>query len=115
MDGKFEQRVCIKFCLKLHNSSTETLEMLEHSLSRTVVFEWHSRSKAGRVSVEDDKRSGRTSISKMTENVEKIRELIHQDRCRTILKSADTVGINYEVCQEILTENLNMRRIAPSS
>jgi hypothetical protein len=38
------QRVCIKFCMKLGKSATETLEMLpeafgEHSLSRTAVFE----------------------------------------------------------------------------
>jgi hypothetical protein len=35
-----------------------------------------------------------------------------QDRCQTIHELADTVGINYGVCQEILTENLNMCRIA---
>jgi hypothetical protein len=63
MDGKIEQRVCIKFRVKLGKSTTETLEMLpetfgEHSLSRTAVFEWHSRYKAGRVSAEDDERSG---------------------------------------------------------
>jgi hypothetical protein len=45
--------------MKLGKSDTETLEMLrkvygEHSLSRTVVFEWHSRFKAGLVSVEDE-------------------------------------------------------------
>jgi bacterioferritin-associated ferredoxin len=64
------------------------------------------------VSVEDDERSGRPRISKTTGNVEKIRELIHEDRRRTIHKLADTVGISCGVCQEILTENLNMRRIA---
>jgi hypothetical protein len=46
------QCVCIKFCVKLGKSATETLEMLhqafgEHSLSWTAVFEWHSFSKAG--------------------------------------------------------------------
>jgi hypothetical protein len=59
MDGKIEQCVCIKFYVKLGKSTTETLEMLheafgEHSLSRTAVFEWHSRFKAGHVSVKDD-------------------------------------------------------------
>jgi hypothetical protein len=63
LDGKFEQRVCIKFCVKLGKSTTETLEMLheafgEHSLSQTAVFEWHSRFKAGRMLVEDDECSG---------------------------------------------------------
>jgi hypothetical protein len=52
MDGKIEQCACIKFCVKLGKSTTETLEMLresfgEHSLSQTVVSEWNSRFKAG--------------------------------------------------------------------
>jgi hypothetical protein len=58
MGGKFEQRVCIKFCVRLGKYATETLEMLheafgEYSLSRRAVFEWHSRSNAGQVPVED--------------------------------------------------------------
>jgi hypothetical protein len=58
MDGKIEQHVCIRFCMKFSKSTTETLEMLheafgEHSLSRTVVFEWHSCFKARQASVED--------------------------------------------------------------
>jgi predicted ArsR family transcriptional regulator len=66
------------------------------------------------VSVEDG-RPGRPSTSKTKENVEKIRELIHEHGHRRISELADTVGISYGVCQEILTENMNMRRIAPSS
>jgi hypothetical protein len=31
MDGKIEQRVCIKFYLKLGKSATETLEMLRET------------------------------------------------------------------------------------
>jgi hypothetical protein len=54
------------------------------------------------MSIENGKRSGRPSTSKTTENVEKIRELIHKDRRRTIDELADTVGISYGVCQEIL-------------
>jgi hypothetical protein len=43
MDGKIEQRVCIKFCVKLGKSASETLEMPheafgEHSLSQTAVL-----------------------------------------------------------------------------
>jgi hypothetical protein len=118
MDGKIKQRVCIKFCVKLSKSATETLEMLrealrEHSLSQITVFEWHSCFKHGQVSVEDDKHSGRPSTSKTTENVENIQVLINEDCRRTIHELADTTGISYGVCQ-ILTENLNMCRIAPS-
>jgi hypothetical protein len=43
MVGKIKQRVCVKFCVELGKSATETLEILrevfgEHSLSRTKVF-----------------------------------------------------------------------------
>jgi hypothetical protein len=60
------------------------------------------------VSVEDDERSGQLSTSKMTENVEEIHELINEDCHQTIHVLTDTAGISYGVCQEILTENLNM-------
>jgi hypothetical protein len=106
-------------CAKLSKSVTETLEMRletfgEHSLSWTAVFEWHSRFEASQMSVEDYKRSGWPSTSKTTENVEKIREFINKDRHWTIHELAHTVGISYGV-RQIITENLNMRRIAPSS
>jgi hypothetical protein len=73
MDGTIEQCVCIKFCVKLGNFTSETREMLceafGHSLSWTVVSEWHSRFNVVRMSVEHDKHSGQPSTSKMTENV----------------------------------------------
>jgi hypothetical protein len=64
------------------------------------------------MSVEDDERSGWPSSSRMTENVKKIQELIHEDRHWASHELADTVVISYGVCQEILTENLNMHHIA---
>jgi hypothetical protein len=50
-DSKFEQYLCIKFCVKLSKSATKPPEMIgealgEHSLSQTEVFEWHSCFKA---------------------------------------------------------------------
>jgi hypothetical protein len=59
MDGKIKQRLCIKFCVKLGKSATETLAMLheafgEHSLRWRAVSEWHSRFKVQQVSVEDE-------------------------------------------------------------
>jgi hypothetical protein len=42
MDGKIDQGVCIKFCVKFGKSAKENLEILheafgEHSLSRTMI------------------------------------------------------------------------------
>jgi transposase len=88
--------------VKLGKSAAETPEMLceafgEHSLSRTVVSEWHSRFKVGRVSLEDEVRGDQTP-AKRQKMLKKIRELINEDRRRTIHEVADTVGISYGVC-----------------
>jgi transposase len=116
MDGKIEQCVFIKFCLKLGKSATETLEMLheafgEHSLSWIVVFQWHSRFKAGRVSAEDDERSGRPNTIKTTENIEKILELIHEDHRRTIHELRHCWDQLWSLPED-LNRNLNMHLIA---
>jgi hypothetical protein len=81
-------------------------------MSWTLVFDCHSHFKNGLVSVEDDESSGRPNTSKMTENFEKIRKLIHEEHRHKIHEFVDTTGISYGVCQEILMKNLNMRRIA---
>lgn len=117
MTDKVEQRTCIKFCVKLSKTPSETLEMLRQAygsdcLSRTSVFEWHSRFKSGRESVDDNWRSGRPVTSKTDDNVDKVRDVIHEDRRRTIRQISEMIGIGYGVCQEILTEDLNMRRVA---
>jgi hypothetical protein len=79
---------------------------------RTQCFEWFSRFKAGRTSVEDDERSGRPSTSKTEANIEKVRKAVHKDRRQSIQDIESAVGISYGSCQSILTENLNMRRVA---
>ncbi|UYV78968.1 PDXK [Cordylochernes scorpioides] len=63
MEQKLKQRICIEFCVKLQISATDTFEMLNKAFpnnapKRTTVFEWHSRFKAGRISIEDDPRQG---------------------------------------------------------
>jgi hypothetical protein len=100
--------------MKLGKSATKTPEMLreafgKHSLSQIAVFEWHSHFKAGRVSVEDDERSGPPSTRKTTENVEKIRELIHEDHNPWAHRHRWDHLWN---CKEILTENFNICCIA---
>jgi hypothetical protein len=91
------------------------VRLLENiSLSRTAVFEWHSCFKTSQVSVEDDECSGQPSTSKTTENVEKIHELFKKIVAKQSMSSYTPSGSVNGVFQDILTENLNMRRIAPS-
>ncbi|UYV79805.1 hypothetical protein LAZ67_18000711 [Cordylochernes scorpioides] len=73
MEQKLKQRICIEFCVKLQILATETFEMLNKAFpndasKRTTVFEWHSRFKAGRISIEDDLRQGRPKFQRTDEN-----------------------------------------------
>jgi hypothetical protein len=72
--SQVEQRAAIKFCVKLKKTGTETFEMLksgygEEFLPTTSVFEWHTRFKEGRESLQDDERKGRPSTSRTEEFV----------------------------------------------
>ena len=68
MNNLKEQRFAMKFCVKLGKSTTETFAMLntaygDVAMKRATCFRWHKRFKNGRLSVEDDERSGRPSTS----------------------------------------------------
>jgi hypothetical protein len=57
LECKSEQRVNIKFLVKLKKSATETLQLLaeaygEECMSRARVFEWHKRFSGGRENFE---------------------------------------------------------------
>ena len=72
-----EQRESIKFCVKLGKTFTETLKKLRKAygdqvLSRTTDYEWFTRFKEGRESLDDNERSGRPASNRTDESVEKI-------------------------------------------
>jgi len=61
-DKNLEQRIDIKFCVKIGKSTTETSALLtvaygEYAMRKTGVSEWHRRFKEER-DVQDDPRSG---------------------------------------------------------
>ncbi|EFN86782.1 Putative uncharacterized protein FLJ37770, partial [Harpegnathos saltator] len=67
-----EQHYAIKFCVKLGESASVTLEKLkqaygEHSLSKAQVFRWYKSFLEGREHVEDESRSGSPPTSKTDE------------------------------------------------
>jgi hypothetical protein len=60
-DKNLEQRINIKFCVKIGKTTTETSALLtvaycEYAIKKSSVFEWHRRFKEGRESVQDDPR-----------------------------------------------------------
>ena len=68
MTESIEQKYCIKFCQKLGNNQTETIQKIQEAfgdeaLSQTQIKEWFNRFKNHRMSVESEARSGRPSTS----------------------------------------------------
>ena len=80
-DCKTEQRVNVKFLVKLKKSATETFQLLtedygEDCMSRARVFEWHKRFSEGRESVKDVDRAGRPRTGVTDDITEKVRDVI---------------------------------------
>ncbi|UYV66791.1 hypothetical protein LAZ67_4002869 [Cordylochernes scorpioides] len=82
MEQKLKQRICIEFLFP------------NDAPKRTTVFEWHSRFKAGRISIEDDPRQGRPKFQKTDENVQKITDLMKENPRTTLLELEQDTGIS---------------------
>ena len=108
-----EQRINIKFCVKLGKTATETLKMLRDvygysSMSRTKVFEWHKRFEEGREDVELYLKSGRPCTSTTDTNIKKVQQLVCSDSRSTIRFTANKVGMDKETVPTILVDTLGM-------
>jgi len=115
-DCKSEQRVNIKFLVKLKKSATETFQLLteaygEDCMSRAHVFELHKRFSEDRESVKDDDRPGRPRTAVTGDNIEKVRDVIRKDRRLGVRAVAEEVNLERESVRRILREELNMRKV----
>jgi transposase len=119
MSSLNEQRVCVKFCFKLGQTFTEASEMLQkvfgdETMSRTTTYQWYRRFEDGRTSIEGDPRSGRPS-STDDDSIEQVRAVIRSDRRLTVQEVAYECGISVWSRHTVLTEKLNMHRVAAKS
>jgi ribosomal protein S25 len=111
-----EQRTNVKFCVLLEKSPSETVSFLnkaygDTAMKKSQVFEWHKRFREGRVSVDDDKRSGRPPTAINNENIERVRNIVRADRRLSVKKIASEVGISVGSCHSILLNELHMHRV----
>ncbi|XP_054431328.1 protein GVQW3-like [Pteronotus mesoamericanus] len=116
MTERVEQRVCIKFCVKLEHSSAETIRIIqkvfgEDAMSAAQIKVWHKRFKDGRESVESDPRSGRPATSRTPENVERVRAAISKGRRLTVRELEADLGIPKTTVSQILTQDLGLKRV----
>ena len=111
-----EQRINLKFLVRLGETPTETFNLLQEvygdaTMSRTRIFDWRKRFREGREDVEDDPKSGRPTTSRTNENVERVREKVRSDRRLTVRMIADELSMNSERVWRIITEDLGMRKV----
>jgi len=80
-DKNLEQRINIKFGVKVGKSVSETLALLtvaygEYAMKKSSVFEWQRRFKEGREAVQDDPRSWHQKTQRTKANVDRVRTLL---------------------------------------
>jgi transposase len=101
LSDNVEQRVNVKFCVKLGKSAIETYDLLkkvygDECLSRTPVFEWFKRFKEGSEEIRDDQHPSRPSALKADANVKKVGEIVRQNSRLSIQAVADLINIDKE-------------------
>ncbi|XP_004683275.2 PREDICTED: putative uncharacterized protein FLJ37770 [Condylura cristata] len=116
-DRYLEQRISIKFCVKLNKSASETHHLLKEAygsdvMSRARVFDWYKRFKEGREDVRDDARSGRPVTHRTDENIQKVKDLVCSNRQLTVRMMAEELNLDKETVRLILKENLKMRKVS---
>jgi hypothetical protein len=102
------QRIIIKFLTKEGVKPSEILTRLkaqfgDATLSRTQVFDWASKFKGGRESVENESHDRRPRSSLTDENICAVRDVIEGDRRLTVDEIASEVGISHGSAHAIIT------------
>ena len=110
MTERVEQRYCIKFCLKLGDSKTETVRKThqvfgDDAMSVTQIKVWYNRFKDGRTSVENDEHSGKPSTCHSDVVIEEVKTLIMADRRLTVREIGDELGICKDSAYAILLQD----------
>ena len=116
MQRSIEQRMAIKFCVKLGKTAAETVPMIktafkQDALSDRQVFRWHKVFLEGREEVEDEARAGRPSTITTDDNVTRVKELLNTDRRLSVRLLSELLDIPKTTVHDIVTNNLNMRKV----
>jgi hypothetical protein len=116
-DKNLEQRIKIKFCVKIGESASETLVLLimaygEYAMKKSNVFEWHRPFKEGRENVQDDPRSGQPKTQRTDADVDRVRTLVSSDRRLGVRVIAEELNMNRETVRQIVNEDFGMRKFS---
>ncbi|CAI9595457.1 unnamed protein product [Staurois parvus] len=85
----------------------------EHAMKKSsVFFKWHRRFKEGQEDVHDDVRSGQPKMQRTDANVDTVRTLVRSNQRLSVQMMAEELNMNRVIVQQILTEDLGMRKIS---
>jgi hypothetical protein len=98
---KLEQSVNVKFLAKLGKSVTETYNLLtevygDECISRTQVFKLFKTFKEVKGEIEDDLHPGQPCSSKINANIEKVSDIVQNNRCLSIQAVAELANVDQE-------------------
>ena len=117
-DGKHRTKIFIKFCQKLSNNQTESIQKIQQAFGDEALSQiqkkkkWFNRDKHGRVSMESEECSGRPSTSRNEEVIEKVCQIVMYDRRLIFREIVEEVGISRGSVYSILTEDWCMQRVS---
>jgi hypothetical protein len=116
MDGRYEQRVAIKFCFKAGLSEAGTLVLMQKAYGNEVlnlsnIFRWYSRFQDGRELVEDDKRGGCPKLTRTEVNIADVADFGKNDHRLASRMIAQSLNIPKTVVLGILKEDLGKRKL----
>jgi len=114
--SKTEFRTLIKFFFlqtkNAHQIQTEITAVLGDTCpSLRTIQRWLADFEKGRISIEDEERSGRPSTELSEKNIQLIQEKIEEDRRVTLRQLAEDTGLSYGTVERIVTTKLHLKRL----
>ena len=82
------------------------------AVSRKCVYEWFKRFREGKETTEDEPRSGRPSTSRTSEMIEKVRQMLAEERRPTLRLIVEELGISKDTVHIIVRDDLSKRKIS---